>query len=303
MVMELLNPYRTQPGQRFKAIKHLVHLPSMLSSARLALLIIGLPPPLGWASQEGVAHVGGNIGLSVMQFDYREFKDDGSQFNRENGVLPGILLGLTYSGNDWRVAGNLSHHQDNVGYEGQTQVGTSIRTSTNESLTDLAIEFSKQVSVSESQNFNLCGGIGYRLWKRDIQSTVSATGLFETYRWPYTYVGLQYPLWQETTWGNLTIDARLSHTYRPAIDIDFKGLYDSSQLDLGSKRGFRVALPFSIPQTDGYQLNIVPFWEAWEFGHSSSKNLAQNGIVVGTVKEPRSETKVYGIAVSLTTNF
>ena len=47
--------------------------------------------------------------------------------------------------------------------------------------------------------------------------------------------------------------------------------------------------------TVGEVQEVVTFYTAWDIGRSNTRPLKQNDVVVGSVFEPRSETRNYGI--------
>jgi hypothetical protein len=256
-------------------------------------------PKMGWGSDDVAPLFSLGVDFSLFHFDYREFKDDGRQFNRESGYIPGMVLTLGRATEDWDILGKFSYHSAEIGYDGKTQTGTQILTSTNETLYDLSIQLGKQLFLTpEIMPVRLYGKIGYRQWERDIRSTPIATGLLETYQWGYASAGATLPVMQ-TSWGDIAFDARLTRMFNSSIDVSFRGLYDTVNLTLDNRIGFRVSLPISLPLQEGFQLHIDPFWEEWSFGKSNTENLTQNGSIVGTLFEPRSETRATGIMVGL----
>jgi len=44
---------------------------------------------------------------------------------------------------------------------------------------------------------------------------------------------------------------------------------------------------------------LMPWYERWDLGRSSVKNLYRDGVPIGTVWEPRSETSNYGISLGV----
>jgi hypothetical protein len=130
----------------------------------------------------------------------------------------------------------------------------------------------------------------------------NATGLLETYQWNYVSAGATLPVMQ-TSWGNIEFDARFTRAFNSSIDVNFRNLYDTVNITLGNRNGFRVSLPISIPQQQGFQLQFEPFREEWSFGRSNTVNLTKNGYVGGSIFEPRSKTISTGITVSLKRKF
>jgi len=244
-------------------------------------------------------HFGLDAGFSFLHFDYREYRKDGQQFNRESGYIPGVVLNLGRTAGAWDILGTLSYYGADINYHGETQFGAPVRTTTKEGLYAFALQIGKQVILASTiAPVRVYGEIGYRHWERDIRSTSIATGPIENYRWHYASVGATVPVVQ-ASWGEVAFDARISRTFDSSIDVSFRNLYESVYANLGNRNGFRFSLPISLPLRPKYVLHIEPFLEEWAFGSSNTVNLTQNGSIVGTLLEPRSETRTTGITVSL----
>lgn len=276
---------------------------SQVHAFRHLLALTLLLPTMGWGSDGEPFSFTGEAAFSLMHFDYREYRDNnGSLLDRENGYLPGVSFSLARPVNSWEVIGRFSYYGGTIDYSGETQAGTPVQTSTSEKLTDLSLQLGKDVAFSDSALIKLYGGIGHRQWRRDIHSAATVAGLLENYRWSYAFLGVLAPLAQKDSFA-LALDVRLTHTINPIIHVDFGGVYDSSKLSLGEKSGFRISLPATLPQTNGLQFRIEPFWEEWRFGRSNTESITRNGIGIGTVFEPRSESRAYGVNVGLTNAF
>lgn len=264
----------------------------------LALLV----PTMGWGSDGEYPSFTGEAAVSLMHFDYREYRDNGSLLDRENGYLPGVSFSLARAVGGWEAMGRVSHHGDTIDYSGETEAGVPVQTSTSEKLTDISLQLGKDEAFGEGTPAKLYGGIGHRQWRRDIHSTATVRGLLENYRWSYVFLGALASLAQKDSFI-LALDMRLTRTVNPTIHVDFGGVYDSAMLSLKEKSGFRISLPATLPQANGLQLRIEPFWEEWHFGRSNTESITRNGVSVGTVFEPRSESRAYGVNIGLISTF
>jgi hypothetical protein len=99
------------------------------------------------------------------------------------------------------------------------------------------------------------------------------------------------------------LDARVVRPVNPSITVDSHGLHDKVRLDLGERWGWRLALPWrhSMSRTSG--LTVEPFVEGFEIGRSVTVPVTKNGTPAGTVFEPRSDTRNYGLAISVSSRF
>jgi hypothetical protein len=87
------------------------------------------------------------------------------------------------------------------------------------------------------------------------------------------------------------------------MDFDYKEFANNehldheegTRLDLGSEWGLRLSLAWQYDLPTGWHLEVVPFYTAWDIGRRNARPLKQNGIVVGSMFELRSENRNYGI--------
>ena len=236
-----------------------------------------------------------------MDFDYKEY-ENGERLNHEHGTLYGLAGGVQAGWNALSIEGELSGFGNDVRYDGQTQAGTPVKTHTDEQILDALARAGWRFRRQERLQYQLFGGLGYRYWDRDIRSTPTASGVRETYTWWYALLGGRglYHSNQRTTW---LAEARLTRPLDPEIEVDFRGGPDDARLDLGSEPGVRLSLAWRHEMASGWRLGIMPFYTAWDIGRSEDRPLKQNGVVVGRVFEPRSETRTYGIQASLGVSF
>jgi hypothetical protein len=241
------------------------------------------------------------LGAAAMDFDFKEYAD-GERLNHEHGTLYGLVGGVQASRNALLVEGDLSWFGNDVRYNGQTQAGAPVKTQTDEHILDALARAGWRFRRQERLQYQLFGGLGYRYWQRDIKSTSAATGVNETYTWWYGLLGGRglYLANPRTTW---LAEAQFMRPLDPEIEVDFNSGLDDTRLDLGSEPGLRLSLAWQHTLNSGWRLDIVPFYDAGDIGRSQNRTLKQNGVVVGRVFEPRSETRNYGIQARLGVSF
>ncbi len=248
-----------------------------------------------------------NIAASLLHFDYQEFNDAGKLLLRENGFIPGLMLGMSQTSERWVFAGDFAFHGGDVLYTGQTQTGIPITTRTTQNIVDIAMRTEYWIDDKQSLNYALYLGAGYHYWKRDILPTTTAggkpvSGLLEVYTWWSGFLGMKAEIYQSAT-SRWLLDARLMQTIKPTIAIDFNGRFDNATLALGERLGFRLALPSRYTINRSTSLNIEPYAESYELGRSKASPLTKNGAEVGTVFEPYSKTINYGLSVGISQHF
>lgn len=246
----------------------------------------------------------GQVDFSLMNFDYREY-EDGRLLDRESGGIPGVVFHLTGAIGRWDLGGRFSWHAGEVVYDGQTTTGIPIRTHTQENILDTSVRIERRFDSVASPGLALYGGFGYRYWGREIRPTYTSSGqavdgLFEMYRWKYFFFGGKAAVYR-TGRSRWSLDARLLRPYRPTLEVDQMGPYDTVMLALGARTGWRVAVPWEYRLNAHTHWVFEPYAEAWDVGRSPDEPLTQNGVQVDdkTIHEPRSTTRNLGIAVGL----
>ena len=229
------------------------------------------------------------IGVSAMRFKYREYDDGGNTLDTEQGGIPGISLRLGQRLAAWEWQGIASYHQGRVDYIGQTNTGDPYNTRTDEMIGDIALRLGRHFGVDHP--WVLYGGVGYRRWDRDIlPGTVG--GLFESYRWPYLWLGTIFTALQLDQ-TQLMLDVGLLKPLAPKLHVDFEGTYSVSPVVYPESRvGLRMMLTSKTRLDENTFLNVEPYFEYWNLGRSP--DVATGGIVV---HEPASKTGNIGINI------
>jgi hypothetical protein len=248
----------------------------------------------------------GSVAFAMQAFQYKEFDDDGSLLDREDGTLPGVVFGLGMARERWNFVGELAVYSGDVDYDGQTNTRIPITTQTDANITDGHVRAEWWGWEAGSVRYAVYGGLGYHGWERDIQATRTASGapvsgLWEYYEWGYVLLGGKLAAEQGLNrWG---LDLRLLRTVAPTVRVDFNGLFDDKTLDLGERFGGRLSATWARRASNRTVLKLEPFYEGWDLGRSDTERLTQGGVAVGTVFEPRSETRNFGVNLGLAHTF
>ncbi len=243
----------------------------------------------------------------MLNFHYKEFDDNGQVPDKEDGAIPGVIVGISQHDGNWVYAGTASYHAGDVSYDGQavnlsTYAVSPITTRTDEKIFDVAAYAERWYRSKANQDrFAWYAGLGHRYWNRDIRPTRTAagdpvSGTTEIYEWWYLSLGGKRVL-IDTGKVQWLLDARLTRTIHPTITVE-----DNAALDLGERFGGRIALPWRYRLQKTGAIIIEPYMEGWAFGRSPTAPLIVNGILT-TGYEPRSETRNVGILFKLSTNY
>lgn len=244
--------------------------------------------------------------LALLDFDYKEFSESGVLLDREHGLLPGFLIELAQTAGDWRLSGSWRAFSGSVDHDGRTNLGTPISTETDQRIDSLSLQIARELEIA-GWRLAPYAGYAYHRWQRDIRPTQTAggapvNGLFETYSWRTAELGALVRL---SPWGRFegAIDFRAFRILDPEVKVRFSTGFDDARLALGEKSGGRLAFIGVYPLDDRLRLRVEVYGERWSFGRSAPQPLTSDGVTVGSVTEPRSETRNHGITLGLVFGF
>jgi hypothetical protein len=269
--------------------------------AVLCLLLCTFPVANAFGrAEEGLGLV---IGGSSLNFDYREFTEQGRLLDRESGHIPGVMFEVSRSQSRWELAGKLSYHEGGTTYDGQTNGGVPVTTVTKQRLVDVELRAEYGVADAEVTDARLYAGAAHHAWRRDIQSARTAlgmpvSGLLETYRWWQVFFGAKKSLVESGRLG-WSVDARIARCIAPTIMVDFAGQNDNVRLALGERWGARLALPVHYSMSKSTLLFVEPSLERSALGRSAVVPLTRSGVVIGAVQEPDSSSNSFGLVVGV----
>ncbi|GMR18684.1 MAG: hypothetical protein BMS9Abin33_1117 [Gammaproteobacteria bacterium] len=251
-------------------------------------------------ASEDTVHWDMNVGVSLLDFGYKEFDDNGVLLDREDGIIPGVIAGFGVGQRNWRIENNLFYKYGEVDYDGQTQSGIPLTTRTTEEIFDLEVQAEYWGIGSANQGIAIYTGTGYHYWGRDIKSGTASdgspvTGFFETYEWWHVFVGAK-GIYYHRARHSLGVDLRVSIMRNATLQVDLGS--QKINLDLGEKPGWRLGFPWTYKVDSELSLVFEPYIERWELGRS-------NNVIVGPfiIWEPRSETRNYGMNFKVKVEF
>ena len=225
------------------------------------------------------------FGLSLLSFRYAEFPDDERLNNKETGILPGLNAGLKFAPGAWRIGLSGSVHSGDVDYDGATSAFRPHKTQTETTILNALASVGYAFSINDSISMTPYLGAGYRYWRRDIQPNTGVAGLLEDYRWFYGALGLEAQ-WRKSERFRVGADLRLIRPIEAKLDVHIN---PETTLNLGSRTGYRIGLPFQWRFNRRFGISLEPYYERQELGASAPKN---------GVLEPSSDTDIFGLHAS-----
>jgi hypothetical protein len=132
-----------------------------------------------------------DIYAKAEYFKWKEF-NDGSTLLEESGPIFGI--GVSAKGTVYKsitLKGRGEFFGGSVDYDGQTQVGTPVRTDTDYVGFKIEVDGGWKFLVKEKSSLEPFLGLGARKWNRDIKGTNFASGVEEDWRTIYARLGIR----------------------------------------------------------------------------------------------------------------
>lgn len=242
-----------------------------------------------------------SIGFGAMDFDYRE-SNDGERLNREHGSLFGVTATAHKGWGKSFLEADIAWFANEVDYDGQTQNGAPVNTTTDEIIANGAVLYGRYFQSRKTFQHAVVAGLGYRYWQRDINSTRAALGVLENYTWWYGQLGWR-GVYQFTARSSWLAEAKLLRPFAAEIDINFRNDFDDASLALGEENGLQLNLTYQLRLAKNWRLDVAGFYTAWDIGRSREATLRRNGVAIGRVFEPESETRSLGLRISGTYAF
>jgi hypothetical protein len=231
----------------------------------------------------------------MESYEYRETDVKNQLIDKEDGLLPGLLLGLGANCQQWEFAIRGSQQSARLDYDGQTNQGAKFLTRTQENIREVSAQVGRRFWVDDANSFGVYGGAGYWRWQRDIAGKVGVSGLEETYRWRFYYLGSNVALIEKNL-HQLLLDFRWVNRLQSKISVDIRGSHGDATLNV--RNGWRVALPWQYKLNSFNSMHVEPYVESWQIERTETEKLFRGGEKVGVFYEPASKTRLYGITLN-----
>lgn len=232
-----------------------------------------------------------SIGPSYHFFHYQETDDQGHTLNRETGYLFGVNGGLLQVKGDNEFNAYLQFLGGRVDYKGQTQLGASLATHTDQRIFRTGLKYVK-TRMDFTIPLTIEVGIERNYWRRDIQPVSNVSGLIEDYHWWLASFGLGY--------------SRKSNRWVVGVNRQFSAYMDVRETACTSE--IRVfpkeddGLYFKWKRTEqkhfGFQSDWEIAYEVWRMTRSDSVSAIACGIPI-QVHEPDNQTQLLSMSYRL----
>lgn len=244
--------------------------------------------PIEWSASAAVVHRA-----------LTESSADGARLLREAGNLPRVQLSAqkVMQGGAAALAAEASFTQGGLDYDGRTQTGRAVSTSTGHREAELSLHWRPLAPAAWGEAWL---GLGWLHGRRRIEATSHAGGLNET-----SSLLLPGVCWRSRTWAlpwgegavKLQIEAQWRTSARHTLSVDYLGLYDASSLHGGRRN--ELGLHLTAFQGESWRWSLG--WTRTQQKASAPVALNRAGIPLGSVHQPR--LRIDDLSLSLSRRF
>lgn len=238
------------------------------------------------------------LGVNATHFAYAENltlpekSHETADYTAMAGRLRLDLLSGSYLEGNFETVANAKSQYD----------GSDINTNDPVTATDVLgfTHYNGLLNISLFRGFSVYGGYGARLWDRFLSGT---PGYREKYSWNYSMFGARIRLTHVSRF-DVTFDGSIRKTGNGKIKVITSQTFANgidSEMSLGSRTGYRLALPIHVHLSGLIGFEVQPWYEYSEIGESPVVPNATLSPNPGTgIQEPNSHTNQYGVEVLLT---
>lgn len=232
------------------------------------------------------AAVESDVYFSAESFTWKEFSNNGAQILKESGpifalgasMISSNMKGLIFEGKA-EVFGGV------VDYDGQTLAGSSCDTNVDYYGSKLEGGLGWKFMVGQKVSVGPIGGLGVRIWSRNINSTSNAFGYDELWSSFYGILGLR---------GDILVSGTMKVFAEGGAKLPIYNQNRINFLDVTLEPGNEVS-PYGELGLKWKRLKVSVFYEGMRF----SKSDPQLGGAWFILYQPESKADIYGVSVGL----
>lgn len=234
---------------------------------------------------------------AVLVQKYEEFDSDGSRLVKETATSWVLgVNGFYQFGQDWRIVSALQYSQPDFHYDGQTQQGLPLQTTT-----DMEFLIWRAQGEHRFEVFNhalwAIAGIEHERRDRNIRSTATVGGLSEHYRFWSALLGARLDIYSN---DHLEVAAQVIRQFgaKSDQDVTIPTLMASGSSKTGRSEGLRISVPVLLKQWG--HVTITP---SISYTYTSRSDLfylqKNNAVFLPPVVQPAYRQKSFGLTVDI----
>lgn len=225
-------------------------------------------------------------------FIWKEFSDDGSERLKESGIISGIGVSTKVQAHKklfMKLRGEL--FTGSMDYSGKTMGGTPVDSNTDYIGFKAEGDLGLKIISAKRGSLEPFAGMGFRSWKRDLQSTSYAIGYDEHWDIFYARLGISAEI-KNSSWKAFTeVGAKFPIRNKEKVGVD---LFDDT---VALKPGKKVSAFAEIGA--GYKrLQGAVFYEGLRFSKSGTVEAKMGGTPL-LVEQPKSRSDTIGLRLGI----
>jgi hypothetical protein len=236
----------------------------------------------------------------------RETNALGFVTNKENGHLPSQAVGLRWLTSPWFAQLSAQRAASDVLYQGYTQIGLPLTTTTELALSQWQLQAGWQWQGPSGHQIQLGTGLSQSRIDRNILPGFGSLPLRETL---HTRQWLLAADWQKTWAGawpgplTLSLSGQLLPTLKQTLDVDSYGIYDPIRLSNARGTDWALGAKGKIAITPQAQVTLQWHYRSIQPRASSLEVWRKNGFPAATVRYPGSRQSARDIAIGVDVSF
>ena len=238
------------------------------------------------------------LDLTGAQYTAVERLAGGQVANAERGRLSLQVAALgPLAGGHWRLSAQAL--QGRVDYEGRSQIGWPIRSSSQIDAQEARLSALRPLGVTGPLQWQAEASLGWRRLSRRIAPTLLSTPLSETLDWGHLQLGL-HSRWAWAAGWSAEAGAQLEQGLAARLAVDFHGLADAARVTPGRARiGHAVQLGLARDGPGGLSLHLQWGQARQAYGGSDWVPQTRAGLPIGQLRYPGSSQGLDSLSLGL----
>jgi hypothetical protein len=229
-----------------------------------------------------------------MHYRASETNAKGFVTNKENGRLPSHELALRWTPSPWYAQLSAQRAASGVLYQGYTQIGLPLTTTTELALSQWQLQAGWQWLGPDRQQIRLGTGLSQSSIDRNILPALGSLPLRETLNTRQWLLAVE---WQKT-WPNawprpvtLALSGQLLPTLKQTLDVDSYGIYDPIRLSNARGTDWMLGAKGKLAITPQAQLTLQ-----WSYRSIQPR---ASSLEAATVRYPGSRQSATDVAIAM----
>ena len=242
------------------------------------------------------------VALGEARYHARESSPSGGTLNTEDGRLPTLTVAGAWQRGPWHVSASQLLARQDLAYQGYTQIGIPLNTTTRLALGNTSLLAGYAWKVSDQGRLRVSGGLEHLRIDRQIQPALGSLPLHETLSLLRGVAGLQ---WAHGGELGMHWAAGLDwlHSVRSRLAVDTYGLYDPITLQPGRSNDWRAHVQASYRWHSGWTGKLMLSTESIRPGASAQEVWTQQGVPAVSVRYPGSRQSLTTLQAGLSWQF